>query len=308
MIRSIEDKNYTRKEDEPLWGIEDWYFRLSEYDPVWGLVDDAYEGFRNVSTIRQPSFYMIGDANYAAGIGVDNLDPQFTKMNIPGAIAPVAAMNSVTMVDYTLDGVPEWVGLNSMSLWLKWANLSSSVDTMPLIIKLIWTDYAASAMVGSKGVLGSRNAHPDEAAVIQIRPMVHRVRYHYAFGVPAYLLLLCVLITAFMVLISVITGQSSVKLVDQRLKQTSIGRVLTTMFYPHTSTFDMKGKEWSSNNGNRELDLGVGTPMPATDAKPAPSVSSGDRSGIYTAVPQPSPGYEDPTQWLQQVPTRKALR
>lgn len=307
-VRKIEDKKYSRKEDMPLWGVEDWFFTLTDYNPVWGLVDDAYEGFQNVSTVRQPSFYFLGNPNYAGSLGLGTLTPGNTMENIPAGVAPLAALGSVTLSSITSDDPPEYIGHNSLSLWLKWKELSASVKTVPRIISLVWTDYAASAMVGSKGVLGARNAHPDQAASINILPTVHRVGYHYAFGIPAYILLLCVIICVLMVLGSVLTGQSSIKLVDQRLKQTSIGRVLTTMFYPDTSTFDMKGVEWSNNNGNRQLDLGVGPPMPTGDMKPPVSASS-DQSGVYTAVPQMqhSSGYEYPMEHVQLIPPRKAL-
>ena len=49
-------------------------------------------------------------------------------------------------------------------------------------------DLAASAVVGTKGnAMGDAAANP--VPVIHVRPAVHRVKYHYAYGIPAFALL-----------------------------------------------------------------------------------------------------------------------
>lgn len=43
-----------------MWGVEDTIFEFTQFEPIWGVVDPAYEGFQNISTMRAPSFYMLG--------------------------------------------------------------------------------------------------------------------------------------------------------------------------------------------------------------------------------------------------------
>jgi aspartate ammonia-lyase len=65
-----------------------------------------------------------------------------------------------TRIDYS--------GNYNMAVWARWQNFSQSAETVSLIPNLIFTDNAASAVVGTKGVLGPMNAAPSGA--VQRRP------------------------------------------------------------------------------------------------------------------------------------------
>ncbi|OAQ60762.1 hypothetical protein VFPPC_06856 [Pochonia chlamydosporia 170] len=248
IIHNIDEKNYSREADMPLWGVENAYLPLSAISRIWGIVDEQYQGTKNISTIRQPSLYL------PAGqfMWEDDLDYTNPRDNLPAGIAPIAAMNTVLrkgLSEITGNDLFDYVGRNSMSLWLKWRTLSSSPDTVPQILKLLWTDVAASAMVGTKGVLGHYNFEPDRAADIKVRKMVRQVMYHYEFGIPAYLAALCFTIVLGVLLLSTITQGLDFGIASRRLKQTSLGRVIVTLTLRDHSDFSMTSKRWSQANG-----------------------------------------------------------
>lgn len=290
-VKNIEEKTYSSEKDMPLWGVEESYFQLSEWSPIWGLVDPAYEGFQNVSTVRQPWFYLLGTAEAIISSGLSQM---YTMDNVAGAIAPLSAMTSVTAGLTATTGVSlsDFTAQGSMSLWLRWRELSSAAESLPLIFKLLWTDLAASAMVGTKGVLGEGNAQPELAVGISARRTVHSVRYHYAFGIPAFATALALLVVILLLCLSIATGHSSLKIMDQRLKQTSLGRSLTTLVSPQSSTYDMSSKDWAKANGHRYLDLGGTVTSPVDVAPQQSGVQFGTSEHVYTSLARkPVGGY-----------------
>ncbi|KAF7553395.1 hypothetical protein G7Z17_g3631 [Cylindrodendrum hubeiense] len=185
VVKAVQEKTYQDESEMPLWGMEDSVFTLQQFEPIWGLLDPSFENFHNISTVRAPSLYLPASISTA----MTSYQPM---TNLPGAILPVTAYETMrlyassswTGIDYTAQG--------SLSLWMRWKELSSSAESASKIIQLLWTDIAASALVGSKGVLGSYNMEPDHAADVKIRPTVHRIKYHWAFGIPAFIVLLCI--------------------------------------------------------------------------------------------------------------------
>ncbi|KAH6961737.1 hypothetical protein BKA56DRAFT_647759 [Ilyonectria sp. MPI-CAGE-AT-0026] len=238
VIKHVEDKKYRNEGDMPLWGIEDWFYTLDQMQPIWGIVDLAFEGFQNVSTIRAPSLYMVGSGS-GFGEVLDTLRP---SMNLPGSIVPIGAMHTIATFSSPMP---------TLSLWMKWKQLSGSSDTVSGIIKLLWTDLASSAIVGTKGVLGAGNDAPDDAASINVLPMVHRVKYHWAFGIPAFVVLLC------MGIIFLLTAALD-----------ALGRVLTTIFHPDSSNFVMSPTNWSKNNAGKQMEMTHGHAKKSSEGEP----------------------------------------
>jgi hypothetical protein len=258
-VTEIKDKVYEREEDMPSWGIEQWDLRLNEINPIWGLVDRAFEGFPNVTTLRQPSLYLLGSSDDPFRIGFDSYA---TFDNIPGAVGPLVAMHTIRGSGSLLDDF-DFVGRSSMGQWLKWRELSKSSDTAGKVIKLLWTDLAASAMVGTKGIHDFASDRTEGQTLdIPVFPIRHRVQYNYLFGIPALVVALCVAVIAILATVLPIIKKSGVKQMDQRLKQTSTGRILTTIMHPETSNFYMSSDEWSEKNGERDLNLRPYGPEP----------------------------------------------
>lgn len=72
-------------------------------------------------------------------------------------------------------------------MWARLQNLSSSTSTAASIPNLIFTDYAAAAVVGTKGVLGPGHAVSSNSVAIDVTLMKRSIRYHWLFAIPALL-------------------------------------------------------------------------------------------------------------------------
>jgi len=208
-IKSIQDKVYSDNQSLPLWGVENTgnAYLLEDLTLVWGLISDEYENDQNVSAIRQESLYLPGYSDYGliSTIGFDNM---------PGSEALIGAMGipySVSTGGTLINGQTDYSGEGDMSMWVRWQNLSSSAELASLIPNLIWTDVAASAVVGTKGVLGPGNLATENQVPIMVTPTVMRIKYHYPYAIPALLtalVLFCITIAA---LIAVLFSHGSIR-------------------------------------------------------------------------------------------------
>lgn len=262
IVSEIQDNKYDDEADMPLWGFENWFMTLDDFQPIWGLVDSSLDGIHNVSTVRAPEFYLLNWGDSRA----ETLSSGLPKMNLPGAIAPLAAFETLAISAGDSYGMSDYTGRGSMNLWLRWKKLSRSSETMSHVIKLLWTDMMASAVVGSKGALGSRNLEPDMAPSMQTRATQHRIKYHWAFGVPAFLVILCICLVFVIVAASIILGRSSLDTMRRRLNQGSLGRVITTIYFPEQSNFSMSSMAWSNAHGEKQINMNVA--CPAVDMVP----------------------------------------
>ncbi|RSL54113.1 hypothetical protein CEP51_014771 [Fusarium floridanum] len=207
-ITSVLDKRYPTH-DYPLWGVEDSGLSLHGFSPVWGLVSSAYEKFPNISLVRQPSLYLVG----YSGPGADSLSGNSTTQNMPGSDFPILAMNAVLdFVDVSSSDWPfDLTGRSSISVFTRWQNLSSTPGGASTILDLLWTDIAASAVVGTKGVLGEGNrALGNDTATVHVKMMARRIKYRHAFGIPAFILLTMMALTTTMALFALLSGASSI--------------------------------------------------------------------------------------------------
>ncbi|KAF4466271.1 hypothetical protein FALBO_6867 [Fusarium albosuccineum] len=277
VVKEVKEKEYKDEEDMPIWGVEDWNLGLAQFQPIWGIVDPSFKGFRNVSTTQAPSLYMLGSAMDNMLAGVSSLNPSSPTMNLPGSIVPISALHTIVNNRDTTEPVIDVAAQGSMSLWLKWKRLSASEDSVPMIVKLLWNDLAASALVGSKGVLGARNEEPAQAASVRVVPTVHRIKYRWVFGIPAFIVIVCMGLILLMVAGSAVAGKSGFDLLRHRLKQVAVGRVLTTIFHPDSSSFIMSPADWSRANGEKHIDMAGG--------RPAPSALGGPTLAVVTPVP-----------------------
>ncbi|KNB16530.1 hypothetical protein FOXG_14368 [Fusarium oxysporum f. sp. lycopersici 4287] len=284
VVKEIKEKEYASEDDMPLWGVEDSPLELEVFQPIWGIVDPAYDKFQNISTVRAKSLYLLGSGSLSQVRW--ELDPGFVHRNLPASIAPIGAF--VTIFSSVANSLSpnDVVGKTSMSLWLKWRDLSRSADSASTILKLLWTDFVASAVVGTKGVLGARNAQPEHAADVSVVPLVHKIRYRWRYGIPAFLLLACMSLIAVVAALSLLTGRPNIEKMRYRVNQTSLGRVLTTLFEPQSSNFAMSTADWSKNKAEKHVDLGKNRPMAGLEPQPQiiaedPSPEKTKASEIY---------------------------
>jgi hypothetical protein len=257
-VTNVKEKPYPNEEAYPLWGVEDSGLTMYGISPVWGIISPAYENYPNISFVKQRSLYLIG----YAGTLSQTLNSGTSWQNMPASDFPVAAMNTI-FGSSSLGGVAsrEWpfdlVGRASMSIFMRWQNLSSKAETAGTIINLIWTDLAASAVVGTKGALGpSNHGLANETIPITIQPFAYRIKYHFAFGIPAFILATVLLLASLLALAAGISRRSSIAKVKLRLQQVSAGRILTTLLYPEYATLTMSAEEWSRFSGDKNINLG----------------------------------------------------
>jgi hypothetical protein len=109
--------------------------------------------------------------------------------NVPGYVAPIAALRAAMEKGgsgslASSDG-NEVLGRNSMKVWLKWKELFKSADSAGDIIRFIWTDLVASAVVGTKGPDNSRAASANTRQKRPVFPTRHEVKYKYVYTIPA---------------------------------------------------------------------------------------------------------------------------
>ncbi|WYZ37983.1 hypothetical protein EsH8_II_001489 [Colletotrichum jinshuiense] len=262
-VTSISPKNYTSPDDVPLWGLEDSGLSMEGINPVWGIISPEYASRPNISTVKQPYFHLPGYTSPSLSITLGTFDGNSVLYNIPGSDFPSKVMNLIFGGSYGSDGAmeDEWPfdlkGAANMPVFNRWQALSNDSSKVSEILRLIWTDLAASAVVGTKGALGlSNSGAADEAAVITIRPVGNRIKYRWAFGIPAFVLLLVMASIFAFILIFIVFHTSAISVIRHRMQQLTIGRILTTFLYPERSNLVMPSKEWSQWNGDKVVNLG----------------------------------------------------
>jgi hypothetical protein len=226
---------------------------------IWGLVSSEYENHPNVSTVRQQSLYLPGS----------NISPLSSQLPIEGDNLPGSEFYAGSMqTAWTVTGGSEvdYSGSTNMGMWARWQTLSQSAETVALIPNLIFTDNAASAVVGTKGVLGPMNAARANVVPIQVTPTIQKIKYHWPFAIPVFIVAFSLLILSVVGVVLAILGKG-ISILRVHLRHVSPGRIFTTFLYPEPDAFKLKGKEWSERLGTKVVDL------------------SGDISKVAKAIP-----------------------
>ncbi|WQF90433.1 hypothetical protein CDEST_15447 [Colletotrichum destructivum] len=257
-VTSIAVKNYGSSDEFPIWAMEDSGLLMAGISPVWGLVSPEYASRPNVSTVKQQTFHLPG---YSRSVVQSPLNRGFTFYNLPASDFPSNAMDLLFEGD-TEEGAlgNSWPfdlrGAANMPVFKRWQALSNDSERVADIIKLVWTDIAASAVVGTKGTLGpGNNAAANKTVTIFIKPTGKRIKYRWVFGIPAFILLLAMLVVTVAMLLYTALQASSIAVLRHRLQQLTVGRILTTVLYPEDSNLFMSSKEWSHSNGHKAVSL-----------------------------------------------------
>ncbi|AEO62135.1 hypothetical protein MYCTH_2313151 [Thermothelomyces thermophilus ATCC 42464] len=302
-VTNITAKKYPTRESYPLWGVEDTGRPLGEVAPIWGLVSPAYQdaGFPNLTVVKQPWLYLLGVGNddlvYAKNLNPSSVVPSGSQ-NLPGAEFPFAAANTIYDDMYGLSRT-EWPfdlsGRSDMAVFTRWQELAATPEGTAKLINLLWTDVAASAVVGTKGIMppaSSSSTSPSSSLtrrsplqqqqggteseeqkeqqqqqqqqqqqpvpVIHVWPIVPLTRYHPAYGIPAFVLLVVLVALTAGALAAWWTKTSTVGKLRMRLQQLSAGRIFTAVLYPGESDFRMPPKQWSQVSGPKTVKFADG--------------------------------------------------
>ncbi|KAH6666926.1 hypothetical protein B0J14DRAFT_192364 [Halenospora varia] len=278
-ITHIQNKVYKDEASKPLWGVEDTgnAYRIGQLPLIWGLISPKYENHPNVSSVRQESLYLPGLGAYGDFLG------RLSSRNMPGSDFYSGAIGEAYSVTATNMGALDYSGDGNMAMWVRWQNLTKSVSTAAIIPNLIWTDYAAAAVVGTKGVLGPGNAANKNLVALPVTPTTMQIRYHYAFGIPAFLTGFLLILSIIACLIVICFGRGSVGRLKVHLHQTSPGRILTTFLYPSMHGMDMKTNEWKKKMAKKSVDLSGEYPVGTEGPGPIPP-AYGHEKDIWLSV------------------------
>ncbi|PFH62314.1 hypothetical protein XA68_14174 [Ophiocordyceps unilateralis] len=282
-VMSARDKEYADEGSMPLWGVEDVgnEYLAGEIGLIWGLVSPEQEGRANVTTYRQPSLYLPGrmstkshqipfmsdgDAlagsdfasNMWLGTYCNNLDRE--------------ARNLVSFED--CDVKQKYEASANMAMWTKWQKLTARAETASRVPNLIFTDFSASAVVGTKNALGLASTRKRPRFLVT--PEILVIRYKLPYAVPAIIsaVFVCLILCASVVLTC--TGKDGLAGIRQHVQRLAPGRIYTTLLAPagEGSDLAMQSKDWSARFGGQLIDLSRDHPIAMQ--KMAPGDSAGE--------------------------------
>jgi hypothetical protein len=262
-VTAIEDKVYKDQASMPLWGVEDTgnAFTSSEINLAWGIISPEYQINPNVSAFRQPALYLPGWIDPRGVFTRNGLDE-----NLPGSDFSIAALgasycvgtdpNSASCSNFQSNGGGlDYTGATNMAMWARWQNLTKNAEDAAIIPNLIWTDTAASGVVGTKGVLGPGNTAQYNLVALPVTPTVQKIRYHWPYAIPALLVALMLVLITFLALIVTCFKGVGIHRMRLHLHQTSPGRIYTNFLYPGPSVMTMRTREWGRHLGRKQIDF-----------------------------------------------------
>jgi len=243
-VVDAQPKTYPNQASMPLWGVEDTggHFFNNDLNLIWGLVSDVYEKALNVSTVRQPHLYLPGWFDGTTQAESENL--------------PVSDLGTMGLAAvYMPTGVVDYTGQSSLAMWIRWQQLTANAGTASLIPNLIFTDALASAVVGTKKVRNSGDSVMEGAFRAPVLPVAMIVRYHWQFGIPAFITLVMLLTIGISILALLCTGGLGIKKLKERIQRLSPGRIFTVYLFQEETSFALTAKEWSKRDGEKQIDL-----------------------------------------------------
>jgi hypothetical protein len=254
-VASIQPKNYSDANSLPLWGLENTgnAYTTSGISLIWGLVSDNYENNPNVSTVRQENLYLPGyfdlfENSPFTAIGTQNLPASdFYGKAVDSAYTVGDVEGTSVIYDYS--------GGNNMALWAKWQTLSANTTAAALIPNLIFTDYAAAAVVGTKGVLGPGNAATQNLVALTVTPTVSKIKYRWPFAIPALLAAFGLLLFTALAGFTMLCRRHNISRLRLHLNQLSPGRIFTTFLFSEPGVKNLNAEDWNKRFGKQMVDL-----------------------------------------------------
>jgi hypothetical protein len=267
-VLNATEKIYTHPSDMPVWGVEDSGLHHMDIPPLWGLVSSDFEGKPNISTISKSSLWLPGFKNWDTTAPVDG------TMNIPGA-----SFHS-TIMDYIYkellssasatqsEEVQDYSGRAQFALYQRWLELGRTATRSADIINLIWTDIAANAIIGTRGLMSkasgpnmSENRNPNNSREVpKVVFYEKRVGYHIAYAGPAMLLLLLTLLLSLAVATLLVLRRTGLDRMNWFLDRTSLGRNFTALLYPDVTSQKSTRKAWAENDAQKLVIVALDRP------------------------------------------------
>ncbi|KAL7273323.1 hypothetical protein RUND412_003826 [Rhizina undulata] len=245
-VNSISPVNYSSQAAMPLWAMERTGLAISDFTPLWGIVDDKYENSSNLFTLRRDYFWL--PASYSGAMG--------SVSSIAGAEAPASALTAATDPGSSIVGLDTmYSGENSFAMFAKWQNLSADPGSTSTIINLIWADFMANAVMGTRSALTyeSDATSGDDLGMISVVPYELKITYNMLFSIPAIITLALWIAISAIALFLWISSRVTMALLKQLINQTSTGRTVTNMLYPDVCPADAATKKWVKTAGRKTV-------------------------------------------------------
>ncbi|KAH8590765.1 hypothetical protein B0O99DRAFT_520839 [Bisporella sp. PMI_857] len=290
-VLAIKDKIYDNQ-GKPHWAVEETNMRLLDGAPLWGLVDPDLEPVANISTIQREYLYLPG---FVDPLGWASISVQ----NMPAIDFHIAATSVANQIGKnTVFQTTDYTGKYNAAMYAKWRELSKDPVGTAQILNLVWTDIAANAVVGTKGLGGARletellakrsdSLSPNGSHKVVLYQS--RVLYKWPYAIPAFLVILLILAVGVAALFSCFASGFGLKSISVVLERTSLGRVMAAVAYPYSCPPGLKTKEWITAVGNRGINYSGQFPR-ETDALIVSASASQEESlgngGAYTPLQQ----------------------
>lgn len=284
VVSNITNKIYMSETDKPLWAVENMNMSLADAPPLWGIVSDVAQGHEGYAYIRSDHLYLPG---YTMG-GLSEVEYQ----NLAGVNFHGEALVSAYDVGGSAVGVQDYSGQSDFAMFAKWQELSSLPQTTAKIINLIWTDLAGNAVVGTRSWL-TRKPDPFKPAIqnesgsedgelhstrrdlsrratdpavfadapsasVPVQVYNQRIRYHWPFAIPAFLVCLITGLMFAVALLFALFGR--IKRLRQYVFQLSAGRLMGNFIYPDECAPLAPTRIWGRGVGVKRVKVGVYTP------------------------------------------------
>jgi hypothetical protein len=284
-VLNITDKTYTSDAEYPLWGVENLPVDMDPFwmRPLWGLVSQeatANYSTRQLKTTQKPSLLLPRTGMLPRGSGVGLQDSQ----NLPGVAFPDAGMDAVSGMYFGSTGLMDYTGEGNLALSRRWNTLSRSPESMAKVMNLVWTDYAANAVVGTKGSPREPGeSSSSSSSTVLRRVMIYRtaIQYHIAYAVPAAIVLAVLTLVASVALLVLLLGCATLAKMKRYLNATSAGRIMVSVLHRPAVVArgmdnDTPTDEWVQAEGRVEVITGKILPVPALN----PGPGSAERSTL----------------------------
>ncbi|KIY03831.1 uncharacterized protein Z520_00522 [Fonsecaea multimorphosa CBS 102226] len=132
-----------------------------------------------------------------------------------------------------------------MAMYARWRDLSQSAAAMAKVPNLVWTDIAASMLVGTRSWNSGNqlpanlqkrdddgtNSTGGDQAIVPVTVYQRQIRYHWRFAIPAFLALARFLVMVSAALVSVVSGKGLSARVRHNLFHLLSVRLLGEMQY-----------------------------------------------------------------------------
>ncbi|KAL4860775.1 hypothetical protein BDV12DRAFT_208837 [Aspergillus spectabilis] len=272
-VLNITDKTYASAAEHPLWAVENSGVDMDPFwmRPLWGLISHeaaAKYTTQQLKTVQKPSLLLPRTTMYPRG----GLVTEYSQ-NLPGAEFADNGMNAVSGMAFGSIGLMDYTGEGNLALSRRWNMLSRSPESMAKVMNLVWTDYAANAVVGTKGSPrqpADSNSSSSNAIIRRITTYRTAIRYHLAYAIPALIVLAILTLASFLALIALLLGRATLGKMKRYLNATSAGRIMVSVLHrplvmARGADNDTPTDEWIQAEGTVVVTTGKMLPVPVLE-------------------------------------------